>query len=118
MSAIAAPPPARPPLDAARFVAELADAEKHAVLLALLREAMALNGDSGLILIEDEERRPFGYYVTPKAAEEIYQTRGPKLTEVEEAALDKLLANPGPALPLGEVIADLRRQAADLQQQP
>jgi hypothetical protein len=110
-------PQTRTSLDPVAFVTELADAEKHAVLLALLREAMALNGDSGQILVVDEHRRPFGYYVTPKAADELYRRNGPQLTESEEAALDELLANPGPTVPIGEVIEDLKRQLADLRQQ-
>jgi hypothetical protein len=118
MSATAVPAPQpRPPLDPAAFVAGLADADKHAVLLALLREALALNGDTGLIPIDDETGCPFGYYVPPKAADEIYKAHGPKFTEAEEEEIDRRLANPGPAVPIQDVIDDLKRELADLRQQ-
>jgi hypothetical protein len=116
MSATAAPQP-RPPLDPVAFVAGLADRDKHALLLALLREAIDLNGETGPIPIDDGAGQMFGYYVPQKAAEAIYETHGPKLTEAEEEEIDRRLANPGPAVPIQEVIDDLKRELADLRQQ-
>lgn len=52
----------------AEYVRALPPEAKHAVFLALLREALQFNGESGLLPIDDEDGRPFGYYVPPPAA--------------------------------------------------
>ena len=70
------------------------------------------------MLIDDEEGKPFGYYVPPKAAEELYQLHGPKLTEEEEEEIDRRIKSLHPAIPVAEVIADLKRRLAEMQQQP
>ena len=50
------------------FVRSLTPEDKQSVFLLLLREALAINGDAGLLPIEDESGDQFGYYVPPKAA--------------------------------------------------
>jgi hypothetical protein len=62
-------PQALPPASAVDYVRSLPPEEKQAVFLELLREAMRSYGDMGLLPIDDEEGRPFGYYVPPKAAQ-------------------------------------------------
>jgi hypothetical protein len=54
MTAAVAPP------SPVEYVSRLSPDDKHAVLLALLREAMALNGDTGLLPVEDEDGRTLG----------------------------------------------------------
>lgn len=102
----------------AEFVQRLSPDDQHALFLALLREALALNGDTGLLPVEDEDGRMFGYYVPPKAAEEIYRLHGPQLTEEQEREIDARFTGHYPdAIPIEEFIADLKRQVAELRQQ-
>ena len=62
-------PQALPPASAVDYVRSLPPEEKQAVFLELLREAMRSYGDRGLQPIDDEDGRPFGYYVPPRAAQ-------------------------------------------------
>ena len=65
-----AAPAAKPlAISLAEYVRGLSPEDKQVVFLALLREALEFNGDSGLLPIEDEAGKPFGYYVPPKAAQ-------------------------------------------------
>lgn len=98
-------------------VRALSPEDKQVVFLALLREALEINGDTGLLPIDDEEGRSFGYYVPPKAAEERYKLYGPQLSEAEEAEIAERVRNPGPAIPLSDVIVELKRELAELQHQ-
>ena len=86
---------------------------KQALLLALLREAMALNGDTGLLPVEDEAGRPFGYYVPPKAAAELYRETGPSFSPEEEQELDGSARDIGGAIPISQAAAEFRRRAAE-----
>ena len=104
------------PLSPVEYVRGLSLEDKGRVLLALLREAMEDNGDAGLMPIEDEDGKPFGYYVPPKAAAELYRLEGPQLTEERERELDQRIGQRG--IPVAEVIADFKRQLAALQPQP
>jgi hypothetical protein len=90
------------------YVKNLPPEDKQAVFLALLREAIAENGDTGLLPVDDEDGKPFGYYVPPKAAAALYRSRGPKLTEEQEQEIDRRIAERG--IPIAEVIADFKRQ--------
>lgn len=69
---ISAPPAKSEPKVSAspvEYVRSLEPDDKQAVFVSLLREALAINGDSGLLPIEDENGNPFGYYVPPNAAQ-------------------------------------------------
>jgi hypothetical protein len=71
MSAATTPnPPATngTPASPVEYVRNLPPEEKQAVFLALLREALQYNGDTGLMPVEDENGKAFGYYVPPKVA--------------------------------------------------
>jgi hypothetical protein len=103
---------------AVEYVRGLPPEDKQAVFLALLREAVAENGDTGLLPVDDEDGKPFGYYVPPKAAGELYRLYGPQLTEEEEQEIDCRIKNPQLTIPATEVIADFQRRLAELQQQP
>jgi hypothetical protein len=50
------------------YVRSLPPEEKQAVFLALLREAIKGNGPRSLLPIDDENGKPFGYYVSADAA--------------------------------------------------
>ena len=106
------------PISVIEFVRSLQPDEKQVVFLTLLREALAENGDTGLLPIDDENGKSFGYYVPPKAAEELYRLRGPKLSEEREQELDQRLKSLHPGIPAEVVIADFKRQLAELQPQP
>ncbi len=72
-------------LSAIEYVHTLPPDEKQAVFLALLREALQIHGDAGLLPIEDEDGTPFGYYVPPTAAKALSdQTWNAIPTEVRE----------------------------------
>jgi hypothetical protein len=104
-----------PQISPVEFVKSLPPEAKQAVFLALLREALQYNGDCGLLPIDDESGKPFGYYVPPKAAAELFERNGPKLTEEEEREIDRRIESLDPTIPMEVVIADLKRQ---LDEQP
>ncbi len=118
MSTATTPTTTTAPASAVDYVRALQPEEKQAVFLALLREALTENGDTGLLPVDDEDGNPFGYYVPPKAAEELYRLHGPQLTEAEEQEIDRRINNPQPGIPIAEVIADFKHRLAELQQQP
>ncbi len=71
MSAATTPNPPEtsgPSVSPVEYVRNLPPEEKQAVFLALLREALQYNGDTGLLPVEDENGKAFGYYVPQKAA--------------------------------------------------
>ena len=96
-------------------VRALSPEDKQVVFLTLLREALEINGDTGLLPIDDEEGRSFGYYVSPKAAEERYKLYGPQLTEAEEAEIAERVRNPGPTQTIREVVASLKADLAEIE---
>ena len=96
-------------------VRALSPEDKQVVFLTLLREALEINGDTGLLPIDDEEGRSFGYYVPPKAAEERYKLYGPQLTEAEEAEIAERVRNPGPTQTIREVVASLKADLAEIE---
>ena len=87
---------------------------KHTLLVALLREAMHLNGDTGLLPVEDEDGRPFGYYVPPKAAAELFQANGPKLSPDESREAEVARRDRAGAIPISRAAAEFRRMADEL----
>jgi len=75
------------PVSPADYVRGLSPEDKQVVFLTLLREALQLNGDTGLLPVEDEDGKPFGYYVPPKVAAERADALLPKITPEREAEL-------------------------------
>ena len=71
----------------AEMVRSLSPEDKHAVFLALLREALQYNGEAGLLAIDDEDGKPFGYYVPPNAAAAHAAAVLPSLLPEREAEL-------------------------------
>lgn len=119
MSAATTTPPAANGVHASPvdYVKALPPEDKQAVFLTLLREALAENGDAGLLPVDDENGKPFGYYVPPKAAEALFRRYGPQLSEEQEQEIDERIAARR-GIPVAEVIADFKRQLAELQPQP
>ena len=118
MSASTLQPPAatngKVAVSTAEYVRSLPPEDKQAAFLALLREALEQNGDRGLLPIDDEDGKPFGYYVPPKAAEELFRLSGPKLSEEREQEIDRRIKSLHPGIPVEEVIADFKLQLAEL----
>lgn len=104
MSAETTPTTASP----VEFVRNLPPEEKGKVLLALLREAMEDNGDAGVMPIDDEDGKPFGYYVPPKAAAAIAERELPKLSPERERELRDRLTQLHTAIPMSQAIAELK----------
>lgn len=75
------------------FALSLDPDNKHAVFIALLREAIELNGENGLLPIDDESGQPFGYYVPPKAAAEQVLRSVPAQSEADLERTRRSLAN-------------------------
>ena len=99
---------------AVEYVRALSPEEKQAVFLALLREALAENGDAGLLPVDDEDGKPFGYYVPPKAAAAIAEREVPRLTPEREKELAERLTQMHTAIPISQVIAELKEEAERL----
>jgi hypothetical protein len=97
---------------AADYVRTLSDEDKGYVLIALLRELIEVNGGGkGLISIDTPEGESLGYYVPPLAAEARFALYGPKLTPEREAELSRRLKNPGPTIPIEQLIAEFKAMA-------
>jgi hypothetical protein len=100
------------PVSAVDYVRALSDDDKGHVLIALLRELIEVNGGGkGLISIDTPEGESLGYYVPPKAAEARFALYGPKLTPEREVELARRLKNPGPTIPIEQVIAEFKAMA-------
>ena len=93
MSAAVAEPPVAVKPSAVDYVRRLPPEEKHLVLLELLREAVAWNGETGLLAIDEPDGRPFGYFVPPKVAGEQWA----KLAAEMPAGVRESMARPMPA---------------------
>lgn len=106
------------PVSAVDYVRALSDEDKELVLVALLRELIAVyGGGKGLIPIDTPEGESLGYYVPPLAAEARFKLYGPKLTPEDEAELARRVANPGPTIPIEQMIAEFKALAVELETQ-
>lgn len=114
MSTATAPTTTATPPSAVDYVRALQPEEKQAVFLALLREALTENGDTGLLPVDDEDGNPFGYYVPPKAAEEIAQHELPKLSAEREKELAERLTRLHTAISMAQALAELTPPAGPL----
>lgn len=95
------------PFQAVEFARALSPEAKQAVFLALLREAVEENGDTGLLPVEDEDGNPFGYYLPPKAVAARAEALLPHPSAEREAELARRSANPGKWLTADELRARL-----------
>lgn len=112
MTATATPPrPATPAPSPAEIVAALPPEDKYAVFLALLKEALAANGDTGLLPIDDELGKPFGYYVPPKAAEAISAQMWADMPDEVRTVLSRPVADLSKTISADELLAGLKRAA-------
>jgi hypothetical protein len=102
------------PVSPVEYVRTLPPEEKQAVFLALLREALQFNGDSGLMPVDDENGKPFGYYVPPKAAAEIADRELPKLSPEREKELADRLTRIPTGIPISQMIVELKQKAEQL----
>ena len=99
-------------VSAVEYVRALSDDDKGHVLIALLRELIEVNGGGkGLIPIDTFEGESLGYYVPPLAAQAEAEAVLPKLTPERRAELDRRLKNPGPTVPVQQVIAEFKAMA-------
>src|SRR6476661_1671673 len=97
---------------AAEYVHSLTDEEKGHILIALLRELIAINGGGkGLIPIGTPEGESLGYYVPPLAAAAEAEAVLPKLSPGRRAELDRRCKDLGMAIPAQEMIAALKAEA-------
>lgn len=103
--------PATPPPSPTEFVSALSPDDKHALFLLLLKEALVTNGDTGLLPIDDEEGRPFGYYVPPKAAEAASARVWEDMPEDVRAILSRPVADLSRTVSATELVAGLKRAA-------
>ncbi len=75
------------------YVRSLDADQKHAVFMELLREAVELNGENGLLPIEDVNGDSYGYFVPPKAARALFERAIPNLTDEERERSRRAIAN-------------------------
>ena len=78
------------PLSPVVYVQSLSLEDKQAVLVALLREAIQINGDDAPMPIEDESGQPMGYYLPPKPVERPRKTR-PNATPEQQTSVQLAL---------------------------
>ncbi|MGL6096050.1 MAG: hypothetical protein ACRC7O_09675, partial [Fimbriiglobus sp.] len=101
-SAVAAPP------NPVEYVRGLSPDDKQAVFLSLLREAVELNGDRGLIPIDDHGGTPFGYFVPPAAAAQLVAKFVPPLTPEQDAQMTEAMRTPAESAGFDETLAWLK----------
>jgi hypothetical protein len=94
----------------AEYVRGLTPEDKQAVFLALLREALQYNGDAGLLPIDDEAGKPFGYYVPPRASEVHFRTLAPVLTADQRDVTARALADLSNTFEMEAYLTDLERE--------
>jgi hypothetical protein len=92
------------------YVRGLPPEEKQAVFLTLLREALQFNGDTGLMPVEDEHGKPFGYYVPPKASEQQFRSLAPVLTPAQRDTTLRALSTLGNTFDMQSYLDDLKRE--------
>jgi hypothetical protein len=80
------------------------------VFLALLREALAEAGDTGLLPVDDEDGRPFGYYVSPKAVAAYLKVVPPELSAEQEDGIRRAISTPQATFDVGEFLDELSRE--------
>jgi hypothetical protein len=98
-----------PKFSPAEFVRLLSPEDKQAVFLTLLREALELNGDSGLLPIEDEDGKPLGHYVPTRAARASADRMWNDLPVGVREALGRPVSNPDDYIPADRLLAILSR---------
>ena len=77
---------------------------------SLLREAMQSHGDTGLLPIDDEEGKAFGYYVPPKAAAEQFRSLLPTLKLEDRKTTAAALASLDKTFGMSEFLDELKRE--------
>lgn len=97
------------------YVRELPPEDQEAIFIYLLKELIRINGGNGLITI-GTDREQLGYYVPPKAADFLFEKYGPRLTAEQEAEFAERIKRKDSAVPVEEVLADLKRLKAENQQ--
>ena len=99
------------------YVRGLPPQDKQAVFLALIREIIQVNGEKGLIPVDDEHGLPFGYYVPAEAAAAMADRELPKLSPERQRELGERMTRLHTAVPMSQVIAELKQQAEQFQKQ-
>jgi hypothetical protein len=94
------------------YVRGLKPEEKQAVFLALLREALQHHGDTGLLPVEDENGKGFGYYVPPKASENHLRSLVPTLSPEQRAVTARALADPTKTFDMKTYLDELKQADA------
>ena len=119
MSAVtspAAPTSTEPASAAVEYARALPPEAKRAVFLALLREAIQVNGDTGVMPVEDEDGNPFGCYLSSRAVAARADQSLPRLSAEREAELARRQGEPGRLLTEDELRTWLK-QATPAQSQ-
>ena len=98
---------------AVEYVRNLKPEEKQAVFLALLREALAENGDTGLLPVDDEDGKPFGYYVPPKATDAYLKVTPPALSTDQEEGIRRAIATPEATFDMTQYLDELSHEGRD-----
>jgi hypothetical protein len=100
------------PVSPVEYVRNLPPEEKQAVFLALLREALQYNGDTGLMPVEDENGKAFGYYVLPKASEKHFRSLVPVLTPEQRDVTLRAMADLSKTFDMKSYLDELKQADA------
>jgi hypothetical protein len=99
-----------PTVSPTELVRAMGPEDKQAVFLFLLREALALHGDRGLLPIEDESGQAFGYYVPPKAAHRLSEQLWNEMPEAVREAFGQPVKDLENSISSEEMLAILSRE--------
>ena len=99
---------------AVETVRALPPEDQEAVLVLLLKELIRIYGGNGLIPFSVEGEQ-LGYFVPPKAADFLAEQDVPKLSPEREAELRDRAARKHTAIPVQQMIAELKAMEGELQ---
>ena len=100
---------------AVEYVRSLSIEDREAVFMDLLKEAIAINAPLNVFRFANETE-DLGFYFSAQAVDDQFKAFGPKLSPEEWAEIDRRCADVSDAIPIEQVIEDLKRETAELRE--
>jgi hypothetical protein len=99
---------------AVEYVRSLSIEDREAVFMDLLKECIAANAPLDVFEF-DNGKENLGFYFSNAAVDGQFKAFGPKFTAEQQAEIDRRCADLSDAIPIAEIIEDLKREAELLQ---
>ena len=99
---------------AVEYVRSLSIEDREAVFMDLLKECIEANAPLNVFEFDNGQEH-LGFYFSTAAVQGQFEAFGPKFTPEQQAEIDRRCADLSDAIPVAEMIEDLKREAARLQ---